>query len=365
MNHRPEFSGNNIVRKEPCRICGALDGVKIAETDFWDLQHCDIVQCSRCKLIQLDPMITAANTSKGCTAYYFKEISEIELHEQKRNLIRNYRRGIVFALSLRKKGYHPKEILEFGPGSGYFSAGVQSVFPDCRITVADIVEEVLKENEKTHHFNGLYGSPEDIHIFGEQKFDLIIGRDILEHVGDIGKVIRNIHNLLKPAGLFHFITPNGKEDVWGHHVQWKIHHTASELLINHVNYFDGQGLLDLLTGSGFSKGEYYTYQVKYYFRGMGRQYKQKLAKPVSRKLSAGDMIDRVAKSAGQSSFNKREILNGFLFNHGDAHQVKSLTNKRIFFLTGAYCRLKHYHLIHLDPERNIGHEIHGLFIKNK
>jgi len=198
-------------------------------------------------------MISVENTATGCHAYYLKEILETPVHEQKRNLLRNYRRGIVFARSLRKRGHHPETILEFGPGSGYFSAGIQFIFPGCRITVADIVDEVLKLNKEIHGFSIFSDSPEDIHLFGNRKFDLIIARDILEHVTDIGKVIRNMAVLLNPDGLLHFLTPNGKEDVWGHYLNWKFLKRPSDLLINHVNYFEGAGLLNFLTGSGFSK----------------------------------------------------------------------------------------------------------------
>jgi len=351
MVKQSDFIGERVVRQEPCRICGSSEGIKIAETEFWNLQNCDIVQCTSCKLIQLDPMITLENTAIGCHSYYLKEIIETPVLEQKRNLLRNYRRGIVFARSLQKKGVHPETILEFGPGSGYFSAGIQFIFPGCRITVVDIVDEVMKMNQEIHGFNVFSGSPEDIRLFEDRKFDLIIARDILEHVTDIGRVILNIAALLNPHGLFHFITPNGKEDVWGHYINWEFRKKPSELLINHVNYFEGAGLLKCLTGSGFSKVEYYTYQVKYALRGKGWKRKEKLAVPVSTKQSADELIRLHEKNQGAQYFQKDEILDVFIFR------------TKIVWLINLYCRYKHHWLIHLDPRRNVGHEIHGVFIK--
>lgn len=348
---RSVFVGEKIVRQEPCRICGSWEGIKIAETEFWDLQHCDIVQCTSCKLIQLDPMISMQNTAIGCHAYYLKEIFETPINEQKRNLVRNYRRGIVFAASLQKKGYHPETILEFGPGSGYFTAGIRFIFPECRITVADIVEDVLINNREIHGYNVFRGSPEDIHLFEDQKFDLIVARDILEHFTDIGKVTRNIGALLNPKGLFHFITPNGKEDVWGHYLNWEFNKKPSELLINHVNYFDGKGLLECLAGSGFSRIEYFTYQVKYTLRGKGWKHAKRLAVPVSTKQSAAELIRSQEKQAPRDSVRKEDILDVFIFR------------TKIIWLITLYCRLKHHWIIHINPARNVGHEINGLFIK--
>ncbi|MCX6248166.1 MAG: class I SAM-dependent methyltransferase [Bacteroidetes bacterium] len=343
------FTGERIIRKEPCRICGSVEGKKIAETEFWNLQHSDIVECTSCRLIQLDPMITEANTATGCHAYFLREIHEIPVHEQKRNLVRNYRRGIVFGRSLQKKGVHPENILEFGPGSGYFSAGIRFIFPGCRITVVDIVDEVLNRIHENHGFEVFRGSPEDIHMLGNRKFDLVIARDILEHVTDIGKVTRNIVTLLSPEGLFHFITPNGKEDVWGHYLNWKFRRRPSELLLNHVNYFEGSGLLDFLLASGFTNVEYYTYQVKYTFRGKGWRMKEKLATPVSIGLNAEELIRTEEQKKPADAFRKDEILDSFIFR---------TKNTRII---SRYCWLKHHWLIRLDPARNTGHEIHGLF----
>jgi SAM-dependent methyltransferase len=347
MGKENGFFGERAIRKEPCRICGSSEGITIAVTEFWDLQRCNIVQCTTCKLIQMDPMLTPGNTATGCHAYYRKEINETPVYEQRRNLIRNYRRGIVFAQSLRRKGYHPETVLEFGPGSGYFSAGIRFIFPGCKITVADIVDEVMNMNKEIHGFEGFRGSPENIHLSGDRKFDL------LEHVTDIGKVIRNISELLKPGGLFHFITPNGKEDVWGHLMNQEFRKVPSELLINHVNYFDGTGLLKCLSGSGFLKVEYYSYQVKYFLRGKGWKHTEKLAVPVSTNQSAAELIQSQEEKSEAHSFETEEILGTLIFR----------TKNR--WLISCYCWFKHHWLIHLDPRRNIGHEIHGLFIKNK
>jgi len=296
-------------------------------------------------------MINAQHTATGCHAYYIKEIIETLLTEQKRNLVRNYRRGIVFARSLQKKGYHPETILEFGPGSGYFSAGIRFIFPESKISVVDIVEDVLQTTREVHGYEIFRGSPEDIHLFKDRKFDLIVARDILEHVTDIGKVITNIYALLNPNGLFHFITPNGKEDVWGHYVNWKFTSKPSELLINHVNYFDGTGLLRCLTDKGFTKIDFFTYQIKYTLRGKGWKHNKDLAIPVSIKRSAEEVIKSWGNKQGGHSFKEEEILNTFIFRT----KMKGLIS--------LYCRFKHHWLIQLDPAKNIGHEILGLFIK--
>ncbi len=141
-----------IKRKEPCRICGTMEATILAEVDYWDLQTTNLVQCESCLFSQLDPMLTAKNQDLGCEAYYLKERFEINEKEQKRNLIRNFRRGVVFGYSLKLKGFYPQKILEFGPGSGYFLEGIKFIFPNVKITVVDIVQAVLDFNHKEHGY---------------------------------------------------------------------------------------------------------------------------------------------------------------------------------------------------------------------
>lgn len=348
---KTKFLNEELIRREePCRICGTKEGHKIGETDYWDLQHSLLVYCPSCGLAQLDPMLTEESITAGCKAYYLDELARESVKEQERNLLRNYRRGIVFGYHLKRKGYIPREILEFGPGSGYFMAGMQFVFPGSRITVVDIVDEVLKKNREIHEFETLQGTPDDHGILMERKFDLVIARDILEHVRDFGKVIVNIVRLIKPGGLLHLLTPNGYEDLWAHYIHWKNYHEPSELLINHVNYFDGKGLKDFLQKYGFSPLAYYTYQLKTTVRGKGWKNTPSLEATTSVKRNAYGLISRSGSIIPERNFVKNMVLNRWYLKIS----MKQLT----YF----YCLLKHHGWIHLDPARNMGHEISGLFL---
>jgi 2-polyprenyl-3-methyl-5-hydroxy-6-metoxy-1,4-benzoquinol methylase len=345
------FTGYPVSRQQSCRVCGSMEASGIAETDFWDLQHAEIVKCNNCGHIQLDPMLTDEATETGCNAYWIEELVNTSLKEQERNLVRNYRRGILFASMIRRKGFSPAAILELGPGSGYFSAGIRFIFPECKVTVVDIVDDVLRNNKEVHSSGVFKGTPEKLDQLGTMKFDLIIARDILEHVTDISKVIGNVVNHLNENGLFLFITPNGHEDVWGHYVCRILYQKPSELLINHVNYFDGAGLLSLLQKKGFSPLSYYTYQVKTTIRGKGWSVKPKLAATVSTKRSAEEIMKIKDQVKFQHGFDKDKILKSWLFH------------TRFRWITVLYCWYHHFSLVRLSPKLNVGHEIFGLFIK--
>jgi len=239
-----------------------------------------------------------------------------------------------------------------GPGSGYFAEGIKFVFPEAKVTVMDVNKEVLVFNEQHHGYDAIQSAPENYISKLENKFDLVVARDILEHVVDISQVIRNISSYCKVNGLFHFITPNGHEDVWKHYLTHKFTNSSSELLINHVNYFDGKGLLDFLIENHFYSIEYYTYKLKTTRRGRGWKINEKLMAPVSNKKNSDFYVKEEIHKVRDIEFDKNNILNKWYINR---------KRKFITYLLSWYHQTN---LFKLSPELNVGHEIYGLFKKN-
>jgi ubiquinone/menaquinone biosynthesis C-methylase UbiE len=350
MAWRTPFQGELVAREESCRICHEKSALQIGLADYWDIKTCRIVACTKCNHIQLDPMLNDEETSKGCFAYYVEEFLRTSKAEQFKNCERNFRRGVVFGSQLKKRNIVPKFVLELGPGSGYFAAGLQFVFPSIELTVMDINRDVLRFNQEHHDFQTIQGIP-DVNLSScHNKFDLVIARDILEHVSDISSVLDNVNGYLKPGGLFQFITPNGREDVWKHYLTSISEHVPSELLINHVNYFDGKGLLDLLNLKGFSSLDYYTYTFKTTLKGQGWSKNPKLNSVVSKKLKADAFVAK-ADDLKHVEFNKAKILD------------KWYIRPKAKWITRWYSAYHHFNLFKISPHYNIGHEIYGLFRK--
>jgi 2-polyprenyl-3-methyl-5-hydroxy-6-metoxy-1,4-benzoquinol methylase len=348
-----QLEGDVVTRQEPCRCCGAKGGIKISRIDYWDIKETDIVKCASCGTAQLDPMLTDDETSKGCLAYYIEETLRTSHKAQEKNNLRNYRRGIHFAFTLKRKNYSPKDILELGPGSGYFLEGIRFVFPDVKISVLDINQELLDFNQQQHGFATILATPEHFIPELKNKFDLIIARDIIEHVTGVDAVFKNVNAYLRKGGLFHFITPNGHEDVWRFYIRYKEKKENSELLINHVNYFDGKGLADHLTRENFKEISYYTYKLKTTFRGRGRKVIEKLMAPVSQKRSADYYVNEKISEIRSVTFDKKQTLNKWYLK----------PNRKFFARLISW--YKHSEWVTVDPRINVGHEILGVFEKVK
>jgi 2-polyprenyl-3-methyl-5-hydroxy-6-metoxy-1,4-benzoquinol methylase len=347
------LEGKRIAREEPCRICNENTGIQFAVVDYWDIKTSGLVKCPTCNHIQLDPMLNEPETARGCLAYYIEESLRTSLSEQIKNCVRNFRRGVCLGYSLKRKKIIPRSVLELGPGSGYLSAGLQFVFPGTGVTVMDVNEAVLIFNKEQHGYSILKEIPDNYVPEFAGKFDLVIARDIIEHVTDISKVLTNVHQYLVPGGLFHFITPNGHEDVWKHYLTYILTKSPSELLINHVNYFDGKGLKEILMRKGFNPVDYFTYQFKTTLRGAGWKKDPKLMSPVSVKKNAAYFIDEKSAEISTFDLDKTKILD------------KWYIREQSIWITYLYSLYQHHALITMDPGLNIGHEIYGMFKKHQ
>lgn len=296
-------------------------------------------------------MLTDEETSLGCLAYYKEEIQRTGTREEWRNCVRNFRRGVLFGYSLKRKGFSAGSVLETGPGSGYFAAGLRFVFPGARITVMDINREVLDFNRERHGYETIEAVPDRVIDSLDGRYDLVIARDILEHVSDIKKVLQNLHACLAPGGLMHFTTPNGLEDAWKHYLAFRAGHSPSELLINHVSYFDGGGLRNLLGEVGFTPVQYYTYGIKPWLRGNGWKFSAALAANRPR----GYIADKYAKM----EIGHRSPLPAATSPWPEEWYVRPGAP----WITWLYSFLQHQPMIRMNPDRNRGHEFYGIFRK--
>jgi 2-polyprenyl-3-methyl-5-hydroxy-6-metoxy-1,4-benzoquinol methylase len=211
--------------------------------------------------------------SRGYSLYYQHQQSRYTRRRTLRSFQRDFRRGTHFARAhlthLRHPG-NPLSILEIGAGSGYFSQGIGRVFPDTTVTYIDIVPDLCAYY--TGHFECTAVAGEfQANLFPENRFDLVIARDLLEHVRNPRTFMEDVGAVLKPDGLFHFITPNGRENLWL--INQALLHEEREavILINHVHYFLPQVLDRLLSVAGLQKLVGYKWDLKGHKKGIGHK----------------------------------------------------------------------------------------------
>lgn len=102
------------------------------------------------------------------------------------------------------------EILEVGCGIGNFT---KSLTEFGSVWAIDIKDEFIKETKKLVDDKAKVGFGDiekEIYFFGEKKFDCVTCINVLEHIEDDKKALRNLYELLKPNGFLILFVPAHK-----------------------------------------------------------------------------------------------------------------------------------------------------------
>ncbi len=348
----PQLDGPKIERADPCGFCGSRKALQLSRADYWDLMEVDLVRCRDCGLIQVDPMLTAEATAIGCLALYrFQQSGESD-RSRRRGLYRAFRRGIAFGMTLRLDGIKPTRVLEVGAGDGYFLKGLQYVFPSASYTCLDVVEEILEAMQQQHGFSTIASAVEDMNWKTLPKFDLVIARDILEHVTKPARALETLTNILVPGGTLFFITPNGWQDAWQMFSRWNVDHVRSEILINHVNYFDAISLREKIESFGLTIRKWYIYDLKTFFRGAGWKLIEQHKARVSSKRPAKQTIEQSGSLSTTFAVANRQPI------------PKSYESPLLRPLLMLYCWYKHTSFLRVNADTRVGEEIYCLAQKS-
>ena len=110
-------------------------------------------------------------------------------------------------------------VLDAGCGFGQYSYFIAKKFRNSNVIGVDINEERIKESEKFAQEEGIENLKFDIadleNLNYEESFDLILAVDVLEHIENDVKVLKNFYRALKKDGLLIISTPSslGGSDV--------------------------------------------------------------------------------------------------------------------------------------------------------
>ena len=109
------------------------------------------------------------------------------------------------------KGHSKLNILDIGPGHGFFSYLVKKEFPDYeKIDIVDISDTSLEMTKKIIGFDGekIKYTKKDIFDYDDSnKYDFIVLGEVLEHLDEPKQILIKLSKLLKPGGLLWITTP--------------------------------------------------------------------------------------------------------------------------------------------------------------
>ena len=195
-----------------CPVCG--DSKKRELTPFHDIYG--VAECKTCLTQYVDPC-----PSLEALTYYYNECKSNGLFN---DLVRNRHKSghnilsdrVNFILKLIQNNFKDRDsinILEIGCGSGIFLSELKN---QCSKTVQDInliytgidIDRTAISKNVDPTLNLIATSAEDFATSSEQKFDLVLHFELIEHLQDPHTFMRSVRNLLTENGLQHFLTPN-------------------------------------------------------------------------------------------------------------------------------------------------------------
>ena len=129
-----------------------------------------------------------------------------------------------------------------------------------RIVGVDISEERINRLKKSCPFaEGFVSDVQDLKIIPNESFDIAISSQVIEHVPDDSKMLKEVHRILKTDGYFYVSTVIKKW--YGFWIYWN---NGFKLDPTHLReYKSEEEFLNLLKENGFKIIKYRTEKVRY------------------------------------------------------------------------------------------------------
>lgn len=105
------------------------------------------------------------------------------------------------------KNLKSPKILEVGVGQGRYVKKLLIFRPDLKLYGVDISKTAIEKIKKSGPKGRYYVAGVEKLPFSDNFFDVVVIADVLEHLIDPGKAVREIHRVLKGGGIFHFYVP--------------------------------------------------------------------------------------------------------------------------------------------------------------
>jgi len=219
--------------KERCEACGH-------PMRCWDISpNCTLLKCPKCYHIK--------RNFKQCNAHAREHAwGGSKFYDKIRSNLTNIRLNRFIRLIPNNK---QPSILEIGFGSGnlllkFLKKGYKVHGIEAEYLQIDICKPVKK-------YGTLYfGKAEDIQL-AKEKFDLIYGIHVIEHLDDPIVIFKKCYSALKKGGGLYFITPNSISggltifrDKW-----WNLEDPT------HIRFFSPQSINIMLNRAGFREIE--------------------------------------------------------------------------------------------------------------
>lgn len=237
---------NDLNITKSCIACSSMQNHVIFKKDGFDFS-----KCSDCDTVYVSSRPTDTQLSWWYTH------SKSQLHSVEiLNSTQHARSGMYerrVDLFLKRIDADVKTFLEIGTGNGQLLEIIQKKIKDSYVKGIDLNPQAVK----ACHDKGIDCDILDINNMSEkinEKYDVIMAFEVLEHLPDPQESIKNIFDTLNKNGIFYGTLPN-----YHGYDFLEIGQIYRNLFApTHLNYFNPKSLEILLKQSGFKEVEIFT-----------------------------------------------------------------------------------------------------------
>jgi 2-polyprenyl-3-methyl-5-hydroxy-6-metoxy-1,4-benzoquinol methylase len=295
------LTSNERIIWDSCYLCGNK-----SITNVYDVRK--IVKCNKCKFVFFSQVPSDDDLNKVYSKYTRKEY----ITEQSKLKIRS-----EFSFILKNNTI--KNVLDIACGECYMLEILRDLQPS--LSLHGTEHESAKDNLNKKNISFLEGG---FYPQTNEKFDLIIFTEAIEHINDVNDFLKNAYKLLNKNGLIYLTTPNFNsverffmQSNWG-----------MIMPPEHLSYFSTQTLNMSLTKNGFKKIKLRTENISIY-RIIEFYNRRKFSKTSPSSISAQDISDKMQNVISQNIFLKiaKNVINYFLKITNSGSSIKGLYQK--------------------------------------
>ena len=196
---------------EPCDVCGA-DGAMtpFLEVNLVGAYDACVHRCTSCGFRQIRPRITTDELARLYSSDYFDSNAAVGFGDYARQKQRQEREAYFLARRLRRFATRGR-VLEVGCALGFLLEALRR-FSGWEVAGVD-VSPFAAFFARTGYGLDVRGATLEAAAFPDESFDLVILKNLLEHVQRPRQLLLETSRILRPGGWVWLVTPNGNVDL--------------------------------------------------------------------------------------------------------------------------------------------------------
>jgi len=293
----------NLDNNLKCILCGFSGGhIPVVPVVLYGSYPQQIFQCPSCRLAFAHPAPLREEFFEIYSKAYFQSDSRYTgFVDYSKSRSRQYGEGRIFTKKL-KKLRHSGKMLEVGCATGFFLEGVYSV-GGWEAHGVELSEWAATEANKKPGLKVTAGTLEEAE-FPVDSFDVVVIRDLLEHVTNPVIFLERCHEVLKPGGRIFIKVPNGRCNLQPCIDANRKYGEPVNITQAHLFYFEPENLRTLMKRCGFRIIDFYAVGLKRGLRALG--YIPKIKRKDSTRLHATEKPVQYS-TAKKNSTNAKNI----------------------------------------------------------